>query len=314
MSRPDLKNPWLPLALCALGSASLFCCPSRRPSQPSRKEASGLANATNAQAGKTNASADAKAGAGSPARPGHRDPEPTTPKDRALWLMRQGKLTRAETVVTKALTSDPNAVVMHIILARIRISQNRHADAVKTAEKAISLAPRNAESHGLKARALMLAGKHGKALGSVSKAVEYEPNQARWHRMLGKCHLARGKPRDALKALKRAQELDRSSAWTHVLKGDAYWARHRYNEAQTAYREAAGLPNDGRAWQAEALDRLASLLKDRRKRRKARQVLAECKRRFPDLGCPYAEAALSPPDPTQPGKRETFVKPPGPKY
>lgn len=228
--------------------------------------------------------------------------------------MHQGKLNLAETVVTKALTTDPNAVAMHLILARIRISQNRHADAVKTAEKAISLAPRGAEPHGLRARALMLAGKHAKALGSVKKAVEYEPNKARWHRMLGKCHLVRGKPRDALKALKRAQELDRSSAWTRILKGDAFWARHRYNEAQTAYREAAGLPNDGRVWQAEALDRLASLLKDRRKTRKAHQVLQECKRRFPDLGCPYAEAALSPPDPTQPGKRETFVKPPGPKY
>lgn len=229
-------------------------------------------------------------------------------------MIRRGKLTQAETVVTKALTSDPNATAMHMFLARIRISQNRHRDAVKAAEKAISLAPRKAEPHGLRARAMMLAGKHGKALGSVLQAVKYEPNQARWHRMLGKCHLVRGKPRDALKALKRAQELDRSSAWTRILKGDAYWARHRYNEAQTAYREAAGLPNDGRAWQAEALDRLASLLKDRRKTRKARQVLLECKRKFPDLGCPYAEAALSPPDPTQPGKRETFVKPPGAKY
>ena len=228
--------------------------------------------------------------------------------------MHKGKLTQAETVVAKELASDPNAVAMHMILARIRISQNRHGEAVKAAEKAISLAPRKAEPHGLRARALMLAGKHGKALGSVLKAVQLQPNQARWHRMLGKCHLARGKPRDALKALKRAQELDQSSAWTRVLEGDAYWARHRYNEAQTAYRQAAGLPKDGRAWQAEALDRLASLLKDRRKPRKARQVLAECKRRFPELGCPYAEAALSPPDPTQPGKRETFVKPPGPKY
>jgi tetratricopeptide (TPR) repeat protein len=225
--------------------------------------------------------------------------------------MGDGDLAAAATIVEKELEADPNSLRFLILLARIRISQNRYSDAVEATDKAIGVSARSAEAYGLKARARFLANNTTRALASAKKAVSLAPNQARWQRILGEIYLARGKPRSALKVLNRAAELDRKSGWTLVLRGDALWALDQYNQAMSAYRKASALTRDGKVWQAEALDKLASLLKARRQARKAREVLAECKKKYPAFGCPHAEAALSPPDPTRPHRRETYVRPPG---
>lgn len=318
MIRLPLTRLKVPAALFFLGGWGLTCCPSRRPSQPSRKESSGKDHASTQDRATTTPS-DGRPDAAARKNPatGHRagatpapEKKPATPELRATRLLGDGKLEEAAEVVTRALTESANTLALHVLMARIRISQNRYADAVKAAEKAIALSPQTAQPHGLAARAHMLNHRPGKALKNILSALAVEPNRVLWHRMLGQCHLDRGKLRDGLKALNRALELDRHSAWTRVLKADTLWRLDLHNEAAAEYRQASRLAKDGRAWQAEALDRLATLLKSRRKTTRAFKVLKECQQKFPEFGCPYAEAALMPPDPTQPERKETFVKPP----
>lgn len=227
-------------------------------------------------------------------------------------LTQAGRLQEAAQKLKKKINqqdTDKHRSPLLLQLARIRISQRKHQTAAALAVRFSKHNRKNARAHAIAARAYYLLRKNGKALRHAQKAAALAPRQARWQRLLGEVLLQRKKPQAAIKALEKALRLQPKSAWTHNLLADALWASNRRNKAATHYRKAAQLSTDGPVWQAAALDKLGTLYLDNRSRKKAVSVLTECKKRFPKMGCPYTEAALSPADPTRPHRRETHVMP-----
>ncbi len=197
-----------------------------------------------------------------------------------------------------------------ILLARIRISQHQNKAAVSLLEKILLKNSQDSEAHALTARAWFLANKTGKALVHAQKAAKLSSKNPEKQRLLGEVLLRYQRPEAAEKTLRRALSLNPKSTWTLSLLGDALWAQKRPNEAAMAYKKGASQTQDGRAWQASVTDKLGTLLKAMKREKEAKSLLSSCKKRFPKMGCPYTEAAFSPPDPTRPHRRETFVKPP----
>ena len=194
------------------------------------------------------------------------------------------------------------------LLARVRLSQRRHKAAIDLLKGYLGHSSHGAAAHALTARALSLHNKVGRSLRHAQKAVKLAPGEPRYKRLLGEILLRYRRPGEAEKAIRSALSRLPKSAWCWCLLGDALWAQNKYNEALVAYKKGAGLSKDGKAWQASALDKMGTLLHSRKRTKKAREILETCNRLFPKLGCPYTEAALSPPDPTRPHERERFVK------
>lgn len=286
-------------------------CPSRKPS-PSTKQEPHRSKEQKPPPSREKQESRQKAAAA------REDKGPKSPREKVMdqveALLVRGDQERGRDLLHNFVEKNPQDLVAAEALARLLISQRRIDAALKLATKAMKISPDRASLHGIMARAYFLGHRHEKALVCLTQAEKLEPRSPLWPRLKGESLLALKKTRAALKALKVSLALDDKSSWTLVLMGDALWALDRANEAQAAYRKAADLATDGRAFRAEALDRLATLLRSKGKIDAAKKVIDECTKLFPILGCPYGEASLMPPDPTQPHRKETFVKPPSRRY
>jgi tetratricopeptide (TPR) repeat protein len=322
MSTTVKKLPAKVAWMVGLSMVSLACgCPSHHPSPSSKRNRSAVAEGDEPRVvsssdqpivspprlfvpSTTDPPGEKKARASSPSRSARRA---ARPDDEIGDLLDEGRLAEAASRIEQTLGGATDARLL--FLARIRISQRKHAKAAALARRFLSDHPESAEAHAVAARAMFLKRELGRALRHAQKAVSLDQRKVAYRRLLGEILVRRKEYGAAAKTLKEATRLAPKDAWSLVLLGDAFWGRKSWNQAMSAYRKAAGRQARGEVWKASALDKLATLYNDRRDRAKAKKTLEECRKRFPKLGCPYAEAALSPPDPTRPHRKETYVRP-----
>lgn len=81
-------------------------------------------------------------------------------------------------------------------------------------------------------------------------------------------------------------------------EADAAFAKLMNNDAVPAYLEAAAFDRRGLLWAKVTPER-------------AREILEQCRKRFPSYGCPRTEVAISPPDPRHPNRKIHNVTRPG---
>jgi TolB-like protein/Flp pilus assembly protein TadD len=125
---------------------------------------------------------------------------------------RDAGLKRAQVLVDRALTIDPDLAEVVTSAASIADELGRYDQAEEGYRRAIALNPNYAQA--LHWYALMLAkvGRHGEALRYAKQAVQVDPLSAVVQSALGDAFAALGRFDDALKPLQRAVEIDPSMA------------------------------------------------------------------------------------------------------
>lgn len=238
------------------------------------------------------------------------EPKEKTAFQKAVSAYNDGLLDKAVSLLLPLTEESSPAKDVLYLLARIRISQRRHKKAVQILDLILAENKEDTKAHVLAARAWSLEKKPGNAIKHAQAAVSLAPSDPNNQRMLGEILLQYRRPEGAEKAFRSALALEPESSWSLTLLGDSLWAMNRRNEAVAAYKKGASYAQDGKGWQAAALDKLGTLLNEMKRFKAAKDIIKKCKKMFPEMGCPYTEAALSPPDPTRPHRRETFIKKP----
>ncbi len=315
--KPAIRNP-LMLAVLAGFLGFSFCngCPSSPPAPSPHHEAPDFsvqpAESPEKSIQKEKTYADVESPKETPTRETRSSLEivEQTSLEQAVSAYNEGLHDKAATLlVPLAEKPDPEKDVLYL-MARIRISQRRHKKAVQVLNRVFEKDKEDVRAHALAARAWSLERKPANALRHAQTAVSLVPSDPEHQRLLGEILLQYRRPEAAEKALRAALARDPESSWSLTLLGDSLWALNRKNEAAAAYKKGATYNRDGKGWQAAAMDKQGTLLIDMKRAKAAKDLVKNCKKLFPEMGCPYTEAALSPPDPTRPHRRETFVKKP----
>jgi cytochrome c-type biogenesis protein CcmH/NrfG len=217
----------------------------------------------------------------------------------ARLLLSQGDVGPAETELRWLLAVKTHAQGARVLLVKLLRAVYRLEEAVKLGKVHVAAHPKDVE--GLKQLGLALLAwraRHASAL-QIQRALKLAPKRADLWRILGNIYLKWRRLKKATEALERSVRLDPKNPWPLTLLGDAYWGQNRLNTAERTYRKAAGLTGGPPVFRAVALDKLGTLLVQKRKRKTARRVYGACKKMFPTLGCPYTRAALLPPNPVR---------------
>ena len=89
-------------------------------------------------------------------------------------------LRRAEEIAEKLLSEDDTRADSHGLLASIRLTQRRHAEALAACAKAIELEPNNPDHHGRLAGILVHSGQPQQALQQINLAIQLSPHYPNW--------------------------------------------------------------------------------------------------------------------------------------
>jgi len=167
-------------------------------------------------------------------------------------LFKQGKLLPAADAYKKAIISEPNAPVAHIMLARTLAFAGQYKEAQRSAEDALLLDPGNSMAHAVRGWALNFQGEYLEAETSVKRALELDPNNALAHAyyvevLIDSYYSGLGSFDGIEKAIeesKVAQALAPDLLETHRARGYILEATGNYEEAIREYESAIAInPN-----------------------------------------------------------------------
>jgi tetratricopeptide (TPR) repeat protein len=164
---------------------------------------------------------------------------PATPAElgvaRAAALFDQLELDRAVATLEPVLAADPAAVDGWILMARLRLAQDRTDTALEAVDRAIQLAPGNPRALATASRALSLLGRHDEAVTMAYRAVVAEPDNALWHDRVAWALLAADRQfADAEQAARTAIGLDPNEAHYYFTHGVALDALGHLDQARQA--------------------------------------------------------------------------------
>ncbi|MEI9942462.1 MAG: tetratricopeptide repeat protein [Pseudomonadota bacterium] len=126
-----------------------------------------------------------------------------------------GKLELAATVLSYALTLDPDSLEAHENLSLIQLQAGAHAEALEHLERVVQLRPDDALSHVKLAWVLLLTSRPTEALARAQRAVLLDPSLASARRCVGDAFDMLGDKSRSIPSYRRALELDPQNFVSH---------------------------------------------------------------------------------------------------
>ena len=143
---------------------------------------------------------------------------------------------RANQSVARALALDPDNALAHSVLARMRLNDGKHDEAIVAAAKAISQDVNNAIFQTAAARVFLLSGEDTRSLAAIETALRLDPKPAApILSSAGFIFYLLHQHEKAIDFLKRAREADPDLSKVFVSEGLAgiYGHLGRLEEAKT---------------------------------------------------------------------------------
>ena len=164
-----------------------------------------------------------------------------------LLLEEGARLEEAQSLLERAVRSDPQNADGHINLGSVYARQGRGAQAEKEFRVAMVLAPGN-ESPYLNLAGLYEEKENMAAIDAYRSAIRLFPNSANAHFRIGVLCLKIGNNSEALKELTRTVEIQPASSLAHAQLGRAYLASGNPSAAKREFEITLRLdPNDSLA-------------------------------------------------------------------
>ena len=148
---------------------------------------------------------------------------------------------RAKEMLALAVKLDRTQAAPHVELARIAISANERATAIKEAQKAVKLAPRWSQAHNTLGRAELLRHAYERAIVAFETATELEPENAWAWNNLGYTQLQRAQYEDALASLVQATSKPGAAGYMFNNLGTAYEHLDQLDDARDAFARGGAL-------------------------------------------------------------------------
>lgn len=167
-------------------------------------------------------------------------------------LFAKGDLAGAEKSLNEGLKLDPALVEIYLVLAEIRLRQNRFDDAEAIVRKAMTVKPNAPNILVALGNVLLLKKSNTQAEEMYRKALAINKDHVPAYLGLGELYLrALNKPKEAITAYRRAAEINPNLPSAHFALGTAYAAAKQKDEAIAAFQKAAKLtPTDPQAMHA----------------------------------------------------------------
>ena len=162
------------------------------------------------------------------------------------WLLVLGVLTSrqvrvwrdGETLFGHALRVDPTNPMAHYQMGRLRIAQNRPAEALAHLEPAARAMTRSSEAQANLGVALGAVGRTAEAESALGRALALEPESPGIQLALGRLRVESGRPAQAIPLLEAAIRGDPSQAVAHLYLAVARESSGDAGSALASYREA----------------------------------------------------------------------------
>jgi tetratricopeptide (TPR) repeat protein len=203
-----------------------------------------------------------------------RGPGPGGYNNLANAYYKQGKLTDAVRMATKAIEVQPDYGVAHYNLGNLYAAEGRFDLAQPHFEETLRLYPNYAEARSNLGLLLLQKGDPEAGIDEFRKALEINPTLGTTYLNLGAALIQQGRLDEAIPPLQRALELDPKSDKSHYSLGTIYASVGRYNDAAKHFEEAIRI----RANFPEAHENLARVLSLQGKKREALQHFHEAVR------------------------------------
>lgn len=128
--------------------------------------------------------------------------------ERASVLFEQKRYTESQKILMEILASNPNNVMVMIMMAEIKIQEENLSEAMQLIENGIVIEPHYDVLFYLKARIFLLQEKLDNALENINTAIEIDPYEANNFAFLGHILLMKKRFSEALEAANQALEID----------------------------------------------------------------------------------------------------------
>jgi protein O-GlcNAc transferase len=159
----------------------------------------------------------------------------------AVELYRRGSHREAEVLCEALLAHGAATAECLALIADIRLSTGRPAEAIGALTMLTDLMPGDAANLRRLGAALLTTGRPGDAVVSLSRAAELEPGNVRAHNNLGQALLQTGNIAGAIRHLERALALDPAYAVGHNNLGLAWTAAGEFDKAVASLQCAIGI-------------------------------------------------------------------------
>lgn len=149
--------------------------------------------------------------------------------------------TKADGVLRRALTLEPNDLIATGGLGSLALSRHRFREALALGRKALRISPTTAVTYGIVGDALIELGRYSAAFRAFNTMGRLKPGLASYSRIAYARELL-GQTTGAIEAMQMAVDAATSqrepTAWTHWQLGKLYWAVGRLGPAEHEYRAA----------------------------------------------------------------------------
>jgi protein O-GlcNAc transferase len=160
---------------------------------------------------------------------------------RAIELYRRGSVREAEALCEMLLAQDGRAEQCLALLADIRLSTGRAAEAIAALTALTRLIPDDAATLRRLGAALLTASRAGEAVAAFERAIELEPDNVRAYNNLGQALLQTENIPGAIRRFERALALDPAYAIGYSNLGLALARVGKFDEAVAALQRAVGI-------------------------------------------------------------------------
>lgn len=127
-----------------------------------------------------------------------------------LIHVRRGAPHAAAEMLEKAKNAGQRSHRLHLQLARVLGSQDKHEEALQELRAAIALEPKHADSHFQCGVMLDRLGRYAEAVKAFEAAIQLAPEEVRYQQSLGFTFETLGRRTEAIKCFKRALEMERA--------------------------------------------------------------------------------------------------------
>ena len=148
---------------------------------------------------------------------------------------------RAERLITKAVSENPNNATARAVRGILRRLQNRLTESRLELETAVALEPNLAASHCQLGYTLLCLGEPQAAIAMIERGIRLGPLEMHMpasHSMLGFCHLLLGSTDRALEFLRRACGDNARLYYVHLGMAAAFGLKNDLHHARAALAEA----------------------------------------------------------------------------
>lgn len=166
------------------------------------------------------------------------------PARNLAFLLAQSKAEEAERHARTAVTINPGAVDLHLLLADLLRRRGRHAEALASCLQAVQARPEYAEAHNDLGNSYKQLGNHAEAMAAYRRALQLKPALAAAHLNLGGALLQDGSWDEAATHFRQAEAQQPDLAEAALGIGYASELRGERTTAMENYRRAIELQPD----------------------------------------------------------------------